>query len=211
MTVGLMVANIVVFWYELSLGRQLAPFVERWGLVPATLTAALLGESSNVGALITPLSAMFLHAGWLHLVPNMGYLWFFGRIAEAGLGPARLLLIYLLSGLVAALMHVAATPDSTLAAVGASGAVAGLMGAYPVLRWRRRRTIVTSRESDLLAVVLLLLWLVSLVLGGVVEIAQGGQVSSLISWRGHLGGLVTGLLLVSLYGYVRLELPGAKR
>ena len=210
MTLALVVANAAVFWLELALGRQLAPFLERWGLVPATLTAIFRGDSDHLGALITPLSAMFMHAGWLHLLGNLVCLWFFGRVVEAALGRATLLGLYLLSGLAAAAAQVAATPGSTVPAVGASGAVAGLLGAYLLLRARPGGAPTPAWGAPLLTA-LLALWVLTLALGGVLELAQADPIVGPSSWWAHLGGLLAGAILISLYRYTRYAVPGAKR
>src|SRR5688500_9997843 len=134
MTLALLIANVLVFWYELALGRQLRPALERWGLVPATLVRALDQDAGQTGRRLTPLTSMFLHAGWLHICRSLVYLWFLGRLLEAGLGAARFAAVYFAAGGVAALTHVLAAPDSTVPAVGASGAIAGLVGGYVPLR-----------------------------------------------------------------------------
>ena len=205
MTVALVVANALAFWYELALGRQVGALLDRWGLVPADLTAALGGDPAYTGALITPLTAMFLHAGWLHLLRNLVYLWFFGRLVEGEVGPARLLALYAAAGGAAAAAQVAATPESTVPAVGASGAVAGLLGAYLASRWWRSGA--APGGADVLAVVLLAVWLATLALGGVLELARPEVDAGTVSWWGHLGGLVAGAILVSLYRAVRPSLP----
>ena len=210
MTVLLLVANVVVFWVELSLGRQLDRFLERWGLVPVALAAALEGESSQIGVLITPLSAMFVHVGWLHLLGNLLYLWAFGHGVEAALGWPRFLALYLVAGCAAGLAQVLVTPTSTVPAVGASGAIAGLLGAYVCLRLWQVPPLTPSRQGDLLAITLLGLWVAALVLGGILEVARPDPGPGPFSWWGHLGGLVAGMILVSLYRYTRHVLPGAK-
>ena len=205
MTLALVAANALVFWYELAVGRQVGPLLARWGLVPADLVAALRGDQGYTGALITPQTAMFLHADWLHLLRNLVYLWFFGRLLEAEHGPGRLLALYAAAGGTAAAVHVAATPGSTVPAVGASGAIAGLLGAYAGARPRRPGS---TGGAHLLAVVLLALWLAALALDGILELARPIDGAGVVSWWGHLGGLVAGLILVSLYRQVRRELPG---
>jgi membrane associated rhomboid family serine protease len=202
-TVVLIVANVLAFWYELSLGRQLGPFLERWGLVPAAITAVRRGETGQLGALVTPLSAMFLHDGWLHLLGNVLYLWFFGRLVEAALGGARFLALYLAAGCAAGLAQVIATPDWTVPAIGASGGVAGLLGAYlPLRAWGGRR-LVPPPTTDVLAAVLAALWLSSLALGAVLVVARDAPLAGSISWWGHLVGLIVGGILVSLSRYLR--------
>jgi membrane associated rhomboid family serine protease len=203
MTLALVIANVLVFWYELALGRQLGPVLERWGLVPTTLATALDRDAGQIGVLITPLTSMFLHAGWLHVGRNLVYLWFLGRLLEAGLGAARFASVYFAAGGVAALAHVLAAPDSTVPAVGASGAIAGLVGGYVPLRLGRNPALIVSGGTDLLAALLLLLWLLGLLLGGVLAVAQPAQFTNSFSWWGHLGGLMAGVFLVSFYRYLR--------
>ena len=121
-TVTIIVINAVVWFYELSLpAKALDGFVHLYGMVPANFAPA---------ALIT---SMFLHGSWPHVIGNMWYLWIFGDNVEDRVGHGRFIVFYLLCGIVASLGQVAATPDSTLPTVGASGAIAGVMGAYFVL------------------------------------------------------------------------------
>lgn len=199
----LLAVNLAVFWYELALARPLGPFLDRWGLVPAEIVQALSGDSSRLGVLVTPLTAMFIHATWPHLLMNLIYLWFFGRLAEGALGPARCMFIYFVAGGAAALAHVAALPASTSPAVGASGAIAGLIGCYLPLRFNAEATPIEGRGSALLAGLLIVLWLASLSLGGVLQVVQGAGVTTPFSWWGHVAGFITGLILVSFSRFAR--------
>src|SRR6266853_2411822 len=119
---GILIAiNVVVFLYQLSMDQEgLTLFVERWGIVPDAIS----------GHLITLLTSMFLHGGWLHLLGNMLFLWVFGRNLEDLIGGGRFLIFYLLCGLAAAVVQVLANPYSRVPTIGASGAIAGGMGAY---------------------------------------------------------------------------------
>src|SRR6266487_6268621 len=129
----LIAINLAVFAYELMLGPTLQPFVTEWGLVPERLTLALHGrEESVLGPALTLFSSMFLHGGWMHLIGNMWYLWIFGDNVEDRLGHMTFLIFYLLSGLGAGIVHTVFNPDTVVPSVGASGAIAGVLGGYLV-------------------------------------------------------------------------------
>src|SRR5438094_10634984 len=138
-TRGLIVLNVAMFIYELSLGPDLRDFLFSWGLVPARLPAALeVGGESLGWTGLTFVSSLFLHGGWAHLIGNMWYLWIFGDNVEDRLGHARYLIFYLAAGVAAAVVQSAITPMSRLPTVGASGAIAGVLGAYAVAFPRAR-------------------------------------------------------------------------
>src|ERR1700691_2400585 len=118
-TVSLIAVNIAIFLYQVSLPTyELNAFVTRWGIVPDQLR------------LITLLTSMFLHGGWLHILGNMLFLWVFGRNVEDLIGGSRFLALYLICGVAAGIVHVITNGYSTLPTIGASGAIAGVMGAY---------------------------------------------------------------------------------
>ena len=125
-TISLIVVNVLVFLYELSLGEGLDQFIRVWGLVPAEFS------------LVTLATSMFLHGGIFHAAGNMLYLWIFGDNVEDRMGHGRFLAFYLLCGVAAALGQTYIAPDSLIPMVGASGAIAGVMGAYFVLYPRSR-------------------------------------------------------------------------
>jgi membrane associated rhomboid family serine protease len=144
---------------------------------------------------------MFLHGGWLHLIGNMWFLWIFGDNIEDILGHAKYLLFYLLCGIAAALVHVAFNGDSRVPTIGASGAIAGVMGAY-MLKFPRSRVVtlvpifffLTTMEIP--AVYILIYWfIVQLISGfgsiGYSHLSQGG-----VAWFAHVGGFVAGMILI---------------
>ncbi|MBU6400071.1 MAG: rhomboid family intramembrane serine protease, partial [Verrucomicrobia bacterium] len=138
-TLAIIGLNAGVFLHELTLGHRLGPAFFEWGLVPTRYTNAELADQFGLVEQVAPfLSAMFLHGGWIHLIGNMWVLWIFGDNVEDQLGRARFVALYLLSGIVAAILHVVANAHSVLPAIGASGAVAGVMGAYVLLFPRAR-------------------------------------------------------------------------
>ncbi|HEY4589837.1 MAG TPA: rhomboid family intramembrane serine protease, partial [Thermoanaerobaculia bacterium] len=134
----LIALNAVFFFYELSLGPRLNAFVMSAAFVPAKLTAGGLGLHDLKPGVETALLSMFLHGGWAHFLGNMLFLWIFGDNVEDRLGHVRYLIFYLGCGFVAAYTHALANPHSTMPAVGASGAIAGVLGAYLFLYPRAR-------------------------------------------------------------------------
>ena len=143
--VALIAANVAVFVYELSLGARVGTLVARFALVPAAVTRALaaneLGRPHNVAALaplMTTLTSMFIHGGVLHVAGNMLYLYIFGAAVEYRMGSSRYLIFYLAAGVAAALATVWIAPESNVPVIGASGAIAGVLGAYFILYPRGR-------------------------------------------------------------------------
>src|SRR5262249_59890210 len=129
----LIAINCVAFLYEVTLGPDLRHFIAAFGLVPARFTDAIQSTDVQWGAAITPFfTSMFLHGGWMHLIGNMWYLLIFGDNVHDRLGHVGFLVFYLAAGVFAAAVHVAAAAHSTLPTVGASGAIAGVLGPYAV-------------------------------------------------------------------------------
>ena len=198
LTVGLIAACFAVFLYELALGPGLREFMLQWGLVPERLTLALrFGDAPLAPALATVFSSMFLHGGWMHLIGNMWYLWIFGDNVEDRLGHARYLLFYLAGGFAAALTQVLVGPASEVPTVGASGAIAAVLGAYAVT-WPRARVVTLIPFFPffpivrLSALAVLGLWFVMQFFSGALSLAwsvRGG-----IAWWAHIGGFVAGLV-----------------
>src|SRR5215208_2964329 len=130
-TVFIIVLNVLVFLYELQLGPRLERLMLTFAVIPARYTQREIAElftwSQQVSAFF---SSMFLHGGWIHLLGNMWTLWIFGDNVEDRLGRVRYVALYLASGLAAAFLHIITSPGSVIPTVGASGAIAGVMGAY---------------------------------------------------------------------------------
>lgn len=190
-TYGLIIANAAIFLSYLPLFAdpdRLFFFFQTWGLVPAELSAGL-----NPGALF---SSMFLHGGWMHILGNMLFLWIFGDNMEEAFGHVGFLLFYLASGVAAGLAQVAVDPGSAVPVVGASGAIAGVMGGYLLLFPRARIDIllffvIIIRIIPIPAWVMLGLWFGFQVISGVADQAGGGGVA----YWAHSGGFVAGFLL----------------
>ncbi len=203
-TRALISVNAIAFVYELMLGPDLRPFVYTWGMVPARLSLALrFGEEPIAGPGITTLTSMFLHGGWLHLVGNMWYLWIFGDNVEDRLGHARFLVFYLMAGVVAALLHYALNPASWLPTVGASGAIAGVLGAYLVAFPRARIIALVPlfpffQVMALPAVLVLGLWFVMQFFSGALSLGNAGGGG--VAWWAHIGGFAFGFLGMRVFG-----------
>ena len=191
MTVLLILVNFIVFFFELAGGDA---FISRWSLVPASITA---GKDW-----ITLLTSMFLHEGWEHILGNMVFLWAFGPEVEDTMGSVRYLGFYLMGGLVANIAQIAVDPGSTILSLGASGAIAAVMGAF-ILAFPRDRikTILTigifSRITVIPSVVLLGFWFLLQVfseVGSIGDVQNGG-----VAYMAHIGGFIFGALAWRLF------------
>lgn len=201
-TRALILVNAVVFFFELAMPeRALEQFFDLFGIVPARYThpqwAAWVGFP--VDDYWPFLTHMFLHGGWLHIIGNMWTLWIFGDNVEDRMGPARFLIFYLLCGGAAAATHWLTNADSTVPTVGASGAIAGVLGAY-FLWFPTARIIVLfpilflPYFFELPAVVYLGVWFFSQLFSGTLALAGTEEVGG-IAWWAHVGGFVAGAVL----------------
>ncbi len=193
-TWGLIAINVAVFFYQLSLGQYLDTFIYHYGMVPAVVTASLRTSTLDVTPFIT---SMFLHGGWLHIAGNMLFLYIFGDNVEDRMGHVVYPLFYLASGIGAALLQLATDPTSPLPTIGASGAIAGVMGAYFVLYPRARvRTVVIFvfliRIMDIPAILFLGIWFVLQFFSGVASI--GTASAGGVAFWAHVGGFGVGLV-----------------
>jgi hypothetical protein len=203
-TLALIALNTLVFLYELTLPQaRLQRLVFTFGLVPERLTTFAARPDISFGDATLPfLTSMFLHGDWLHLLGNMWFLWIFGDNVEDHLGHLRFLLFYLLCGLAASMAHLVFNWNSTIPTLGASGAIAGVLGAYLLLfPGARILTLVPVFFvwlMELPAYVILIYWFVLQVLRGaatsLAETTAGGGVA----WWAHVGGFVAGLALVKI-------------
>jgi len=202
-TVGLIVVNAVVFIGELARSGGLQQAAYDYGFIPGYLTAFASGEGVPVEQAFFPLlSSMFLHGGWLHLIGNMWYLWIFGDNVEDRLGHFRFLLFYILCGLIGNVAHYLFNTGSALPAIGASGAVSGVLGAYLISYPRARILVLVPlffflQFIELPALVVLGFWLVLQFLNGAASLAHsaGGGVA----WWAHVGGFLGGMLIFWIF------------
>jgi membrane associated rhomboid family serine protease len=180
-------ANVLVFFYEASLGYRADAFIMRWGLVPRHF------------ALVTVLTSMFLHGGLLHLIGNMLYLYIFGDNVEDRLGHSRYLVFYLLCGFAAGGAQALASPNSNLPMVGASGAIAGVSGAYFLFFPSARVVTLVPiffflQVVEIPAVFFLLIWFFWQLMSGVATLGSKAGMGGVAFWA-HIGGFVAGMVL----------------
>jgi membrane associated rhomboid family serine protease len=201
----LIVLNVVVFLWELSVSHQaLGLFLVEFGVIPQHTLVVLTGHSSDTpAAAILPLfTSMFLHASFLHVGGNMLFLWIFGDNVEDYLGHFRYLLFYLVSGLAAEVTHILLNINSRVPSIGASGAIAGVMGAYFIL-YPRARVLTWFPPIFLFHVpawLMLGYWfLINFLSGTATSIAESTQASGGVAFWAHVGGFVAGMLMVKVF------------
>lgn len=197
----LIVLNAVAFIFELSLGQSLNKFILNVAVIPENMVSVDLYAWPKI------LYSMFLHAGWGHFLGNMLYLYIFGDNVEDALGHFKYLVFYLLCGAGAAWAHVMAGPSSPLPAIGASGAIAGVLGAYLLLY--PRAGVLTLifigffiRVIRIPALVVLGFWIVLQVILGAASLPGGGREGG-VAWFAHIGGFACGLIFVGVMGGLR--------
>lgn len=201
--VAIIIINILVFFYELSLGRgTLSRFVADYGVVPASFFPFGISEGELFPRFLPLFTSMFLHGGWFHLGGNMLFLWVFGDNVENSMGHFRYLLFYLLVGLGASLTHIVTNLNSQIPTIGASGAIAGVLGAYFFLFPRARVVTLIPlfffwEVVELPALFFLGFWFLLQFLNGVATIAS--QAGGGVAWWAHIGGFIAGLILVNLF------------
>jgi len=201
--IALILANISVFIYQnFFVPGGAEPLFFRLGCIPYEFTHFVdISPPALVPVPLTILTAMFMHGGWIHLLSNMLYLWIFGDNIEDRLGHLRYLSFYILCGLIASLLHIFTNLNSLVPSLGASGAIAGVMGAYMVLFPKARiRTllilVIFIRVVRIPAAIMLGYWILIQVLSGFAEF--GSQTGGGIAWFAHIGGFVAGFILITL-------------
>jgi membrane associated rhomboid family serine protease len=189
-TVLIILANAGVFYLELTQGER---FIDRWSAVPAAIMAGREYE--------TILTSAFMHGGWLHIIGNMVFLWAFAPPMEEAMGPIKFLIFYLLGAIAAAAAHIYGDPNSTVPIVGASGAVAAVMGAFLVTYPRDSiRTLILSPAPRVIfipAIVLIGLWIVLQVVAVNTEPQQANAGG--VAYLAHLGGAAFGIITGRLF------------
>ncbi len=205
-TVLLIAANVLFFFFELTLGTRLEGFLMSAAFIPARYLDGGLAVGELGPGLGSALLSMFLHGGWGHLLGNMLFLWIFGDNVEDRLGHLRYLLFYLLCGFAATFAHAWSSPGSVVPAVGASGAISGVLGAYVFLHPRARvRTLVflgfLVTFVDIPVLIYLPIWFLIQLVSGVASLgAPTAAESGGVAWFAHIGGFVAGPLLLLLLG-----------
>lgn len=198
-TRALIALNIAAFLYELALGRELSSMFAAYSLIPLRLTLALQGNEPIFAPALTLVTSMFLHGGWMHLIGNLWYLWIFGDNVEDRLGHFTFLLFYFGSGIAAGLLHSLIAYESRLPTVGASGAIAGVLGAYAAAFPGARVVTLLPlfpffQVVALPALVLLGIWFAFQFL----TLALGGS-SAGVAWWAHIGGFAFGYAVMRIH------------
>ena len=203
-TIVLIAANVLLFLFELSLGSRLNAFMMSAAFIPARIAEGGISVGDLGTGLQSGLLSMFLHGGWGHLLGNMLFLWIFGDNVEDRLGHGRFLAFYVLCGYAATFAHFWANPGSPVPAVGASGAISGVLGAYLFLHPQARiDTLIFlgffARIIPVPAWVFLPFWFLMQFFSGIASLrvaeATGG-----VAWFAHIGGFIAGPILLFLLG-----------
>jgi membrane associated rhomboid family serine protease len=196
---SLILINSLVFMYELSLGADVTVFIQSYGTIPV--------EISKGQDLYTLLTSAFLHAGWMHVIGNMLFLWIFADNIEAIIGSKLFLLYYLIGGIFASAIHVLSDPIAVTPAVGASGAISAVLGSYLVMFPRSRVRlffILFFSKFELPAIVFLGIWFIQQLASGIS--APATEQAQSVAWWAHIGGFVygfiSGLFIKNQFGHL---------
>lgn len=198
-TYVLIAINVLVFFLELNSGEA---FIERWAFVPSRFLANPVGEFATI------FTSMFMHAGWAHLLGNMLYLWIFGDNVEDRLGHALFFVFYILCGLGATFAQMAISLGSDVANVGASGAIAGVLGAYLIMFPRGQVRVLMGRAIvPMSALIVIGIWILIQIFSQISVFSAGSQDQGGVAYMAHIGGFVTGIVLTYLLGGARRAIP----
>jgi membrane associated rhomboid family serine protease len=189
-TYALIALNVLFFFVEMSGGEA---FIGKWAFVPSRFLA------NPGGDFLTLFTSMFMHAGWLHLGGNMLYLWIFGDNVEDRFGHSKFLIFYLLCGLAATFAQLAFSLGSHVPNLGASGAIAGVLGAYVLLFPHGRVRVLQGQQViQVPALIVIGLWIVLQFFSGIGSIANTAQTGG-VAYMAHIGGFVAGFVLTFLF------------
>jgi membrane associated rhomboid family serine protease len=201
-TYGLIALNVLAFFVELGRPSEAAlqSFIQAWGVVPREYSALRdLPPTIPLPFWSTLVTSMFLHGGWMHLGGNMLYLWIFGDNLEKVMGAVRFAIFYLVCGLAASFAHIVFGPGSNVPAVGASGAISGVLGGYLLLFPNNQvRVLTRGGIAHVPALVVLGFWIVIQLFNGIGSMAATSETGGGVAYMAHIGGFVAGLVLVKL-------------
>lgn len=203
---AIIIANVVIFLFQLAMPSQrLEQIFYLFGIVPLRYTNAAWAESVGYtsGSYWPFLTGMFLHGGWLHIISNMWSLWIFGDNVEDRMGHVRFFLFYVLCGIASGFVHLLTNASSPLPTIGASGAIAGVLGAYLLLYPRARvlcliLLIFYPLFVELPAVIFIVVWFMSQFFSGAMALLSPGHAGG-IAWWAHVGGFVAGAIIYRLF------------
>ena len=216
LTIGFIVACVLVFIWQLSLGENVQRAIYSLGMIPATVFGdkSLPPELIVVPAWMTMFTSMFMHGGFMHLIGNMLYLWIFGNNIEDSMGHVRFIVFYILCGIAAVLAQALPNPGSEIPMIGASGAISGVLGAY-LLLYPHAKVLVAIPFGFYLhtmripaGFVLGFWFIMQLISSAGVDSERGG-----VAFGAHIGGFIAGMLLIPFFKYKRIRLftPGQNR
>ncbi len=213
-TISVIVICVLVFLWQLSLGKHAQAAVYSLGVIPSVLLGHehLPPSLAVIPAWATIITSMFMHGGWMHLIGNMLYLWIFGNNIEDAMGHRRFIVFYLVCGAAAVGLHSLHDTQSTVPLIGASGAISGVLGAY-LLLFPRARVLVAIplgfiiHTTRLPAMWVLGFWFVLQIINSALAPSGGGGVA----WGAHVGGFVAGMALIPFFKKSRVKLFHARR
>lgn len=189
-TYGLIALNVLFFFVEMNGGE---PLIRQWSVVPRRLV------DNPAGDVTTIFTALFMHGGWMHLIGNMLYLWIFGDNVEDRLGSVKFLLFYLVCGIAATIAQVAVNPGSNIPNLGASGAIAGVLGAYLVMFPQGQVRVLMGRALvNMPAIAVIGLWILLQFVNGIGAIADTAETGG-VAYMAHIGGFIAGLALAFVF------------
>ncbi|BAZ40877.1 rhomboid-like protein [Calothrix sp. NIES-4101] len=207
LTYGLIGMNVLIFFHELSLGRQIEPFFQTYAVIPAELKNNFAGEWTTL------FTSQFLHGGWWHLLSNMLYLWVFGNNIEDRMGHFKYLIFYLSCGALAALCQCFIDFNSIVPSLGASGAISGILGAY-LIRFPQAQVMTLAflfffvTTFRVPAMLLIGLFVVQNVVSGLASLQAAANMSvesGGVAYWAHIGGFVFGIILGPMFGLFRRD------
>jgi len=207
-TIGLIALNGAVFLYEVSLGARLGSFLETFGLVPARYFHLVEVEGSYISRFLPFITSIFLHGGWFHIIGNMWYLWIFGDNVEDRMGHVRYFFFYILCGIAAGLAHLLTNSSSGIPTVGASGSIAGIMGAFMIRRYKTKVRFAYFiwfflrpyvGVFSIYAGIALPIWFIQQIIG-----ASWSMESGTAYWA-HIGGFMFGAAMGASFRFLGIE------
>jgi hypothetical protein len=200
-TIGIIIVNILIFLYELSLGSGLGEFIMKFGVVPLKVSYySQVPDLTFINTFFPFISSMFLHGGFVHLIGNMWFLWIFGDNIEDKLGHFKFIAFYFLCGIIASSVHVFFNSQSNVPCVGGSGAIAGVLGAYMITFPHARVVTIVPlfvfiQVMELPAMVVLGFWFVIQFFNGAATITASTSGAG-VAWWAHIGGFAAGVIIL---------------
>ena len=199
---AIVIANAIVFLAQIFLGQRTESLINIFGFVPARLINPAAYGYSMFEVTITLVTSLFLHGGFVHLIGNMIYLWVFGAAVEDALGHLRYAIFFVVCGAIGSLTHTLFFPHSTVPSIGASGSIAGILGAFLVLRPRARIVtlfplVVYWAMAEVRALVFLPIWFAMQFFNGFLSLAAAAQTEQVVgvAWWAHIGGFLFGAMV----------------